>query len=523
MGWSSLAADGEVLAAKKLLEYGFQRLQGAQLLPLVLHGTVAHPEHYVFAHGPYPILWFYTALYYVFGFAGVCVVLYLLKYAALVLCFLVLDRCFSRSSAFWASVLYALAPLSILFEGDSNAPILSAIFWPIGVALIVFRFHRKERPGLGDVLLAGATTFLAGQTCYFAFTIVPSLAVINSRVTSLRPRAIRAVATDPVSLAFLAGGVLSLLVWLGQVALYEGGLSPLIHYSLTKAGASVTAVQRLYVMGLVPLRIGFFVGLALTFASLLGCLYLAKGTGLDGKKPVLGAVLYFLGFGAMVVAAPSAFVQENMYYAYLIFPGAVMAAMLFDKVGHRLRNLVLMLGALSLVLALVYTSVPLAGSPMSRYMGQVFAAHSKKTDFIFTNLKPFSPPYKASDIGGGDSTRAFADRFITFGVSEPGQLCVAKDLVDESTGFQYWRMRSLPIGPSLEAELASRGKLVKTVAVTFPDRRETLLEKLRSFVWFSVMKKGKRLDQSRGDVSSDFIDIYQIELSAENLRPGRAK
>jgi len=200
-----------------------------------------------------------------------------------------------------------------------------------------------------------------------------------------------------------------------------------------------------------------------------------------------------------------------------------MAAMLFDKVGHRLRNLVLMLGALSLVLALVYTSVPLAGSPMSRYMGQVFAAHSKKTDFIFTNLKPFSPPYKASDIGGGDSTRAFADRFITFGVSEPGQLCVAKDLVDESTGFQYWRMRSLPIGPSLEAELASRGKLVKTVAVTFPDRRETLLEELRSFVWFSVMKKGKRLDQSRGDVSSDFIDIYQIELSAENLRPGRAK
>ena len=225
MGWSSLAADGEIQAAKKMLEYGVQRLHGAQLDPVVLHGTVAHPEHYYLCHGGVVTLWSYTLLYYCFGFAGVCAVLYLLKYAALLLCFLVLDRCFSRPSAFWASALYAVAPLFILCDGASNSIILSTIFWPISLALIVFRLHRKEITSPGDLLLAGATTFLAGQSCYFALSIVPSLAVINSRVTSLRPRAIRAIATDPVSLAFLAGGVLSFLAILGQVSFYSGALT----------------------------------------------------------------------------------------------------------------------------------------------------------------------------------------------------------------------------------------------------------------------------------------------------------
>jgi hypothetical protein len=276
-------------------------------------------------------------------------------------------------------------------------------------------------------------------------------------------------------------------------------------------------------MGLVPIRISFFVGLALTFTSLLGCLYLAKDRSLDGKRPVMGAVLYFIAFGAMVLVAPKAFVQENHFYPWLIFPGAVMAAMLFERASNKLRNLILTLGVFGMVLALMYASVPLVNSPMSRYMGEVFAAHSKKTDFIFTNITPPGRPYKASDIGGGPSTQTTADRYIVFGVSEPGKLCVAKDLVDESTGFQYWRMRSLPIGPNLETELAARGKLVKTIAVTFPDRKETPLEKLRSFVWVSVMKKGKRPEQGRGGVSSDLIDIYQIELPAENLRQRTAE
>ncbi len=516
MGWSSLAADGEVIKAIKLLEYGVQRLHGAAVNPAIQYGTVAHPEHYNYCHSPYPVFWAYTAIYYCFGFAGVCAVLYLLKYAALLLCFVVLDRCFARSSAFWASVLYAVAPLYMLCDGASNTIILSTILWPISVALILFRFHRKERAGPGDLLLAGATAFLAGQACYFALSIIPSLVVINSRVASLRPRALRAVATDPINLAFVAGGVLSLLVFLGQVAVYEGGLSPLINYSLTKAGASAAGVRRLYVIGLIPLRISFFAGLALTFASLLGCLYLARDTSLAGKKPVLGAFLYFVVFGAMVLAAPSAFVQENMYYSWLIFPGAVMAALVFDKAGHRLRNLILALGGMSMVLALLYAAVPIAGSPMGRYMGKVFAAHSKKTDFIFTNLRPLSSPYKASDIGGEACTKTYADRFIVFGVSEPAQLDVAGDLVDESTGFQYWRMRSLTIGPGLEAELASRGKLVETIPVTFPDRTETLLERLRSFVYYSVMKKGKSPSHG-GGISSDLIDIYQIDLPAGNL------
>lgn len=435
----------------------------------------------------------------------------------MILCFLVLDYCFSRSSAFWASVLYAVAPLSILCDGVSNCVIRGAIFWPISVALIVFRFRRKESASLGDLLLAAATTFLAGQVSWFALSIVPSLMVINIRLTSLKPRALCAVLTSPVSLALLAGGVLSLLVFIGQVTLYAGGLRGLIEYSFAKAGATSAIGPRLYTICLVPLRIAFFVGLALTFASLLGCLHLAKDSSLAGKELVLGAVLYFVAYGAMVLAAPRAFVEENHFFSWLLFPGAVVAAMLFDKAGNQLRNLILGLGVFGLALALLYAAVPVTGSPTSRYMGKVFAAHSKKTDFIFTNIRLFTYPFKASDVGGTISAQSSADRFITFGVSDPAQLCVARDLVDEATRFQYWKLRSLPTGSALETELAASGKLVETVPVTFPAMTETLPEKLRAFVWYSVMKKAKRIEQG-SNVSSDYIDIYEIDLPAQNLR-----
>jgi hypothetical protein len=516
MGWSSLAACGEVVAVRKLLEIGFQRLHGAQILPVALYGTVAHPEHYVVARGPYPILWFYALLYYCFGFVGVSAVLYLLKYAGLVLSFLVLERCFSRAAAFWAAVLYAVAPLYVLCDGTSNAIILSTVFWPVGLALIVFRLHCKEARGPSDLLLAGATTFLAGQTCYFALSFIPALMVINSRVASPRLRAIRAVATDPVSLAFLVGGVLSLLVWLGQVALYEGGLSPMTNYALNKAGVSAGTVHRLYILGLIPLRISFFVGAGLALASLLGCVCLVKDRNLLDKPPVSGVLVYFLVFAAMVLAAPAAFVQENHFYSWLVFPGTVMAAMLFDKAGQRLRNLVLGCGGLSLILALLYAGVPLVASPVSVYLGKVFAAHSKRTDFIFTNIKPFARPYKGSDIGGEKSTQFTADRYITFGVLEPAQLCLAWDLPSEDSKFQYWRLRSLRISPALEAGLGSKGKLLKTIPLTFPPATETLPEKLRGFVWYSVMKKGKRLQQDSGSLS-DSVDVYEIELPPESL------
>jgi hypothetical protein len=55
---------------------------------------------------------------------------------------------------------------------------------------------------------------------------------------------------------------------------------------------------------------------------------------------------------------------------------------------------------------------------------------------------------------------------------------------------------------------------VKTIPVTFPDKIETPIERLRSFVYYSVMKKGKPLDRGGGGVSSELIDIYQIESPA---------
>lgn len=195
-----------------------------------------------------------------------------------------------------------------------------------------------------------------------------------------------------------------------------------------------------------------------------------------------------------------------------------MAAMLFDKAGKQLRRLLLALGVFSIVPVLMYAAVPLVNSPVSVYVGKVFAAHSKKADLIFTNIKPTSRPYKASDVGGAASTSFAADRFITFGVSDLAHLCVAGDVVGEATRFQYWKLRSLPITPALEAELAARGKLLETLHLTFPDSREALPEKLRAFVWYSVMKKGKRPPRD-SVLSSDDVDLYEITLPPEAFLP----
>lgn len=129
MGWS--ATGTEVWQAHKLLDYGVQRLHGGAMSMEAWTGTVAHPEYYLYTHHPYPIFWFCTLLYYFFGIVGVATAMYLLKYAALILGFLVLDRYFSRPAAFWASVLYAVAPGSILLDGNANSVVVAAVFGPL--------------------------------------------------------------------------------------------------------------------------------------------------------------------------------------------------------------------------------------------------------------------------------------------------------------------------------------------------------------------------------------------------------
>ncbi len=511
----SLRSGPEIWQAHKVVDdYGFMRLHGAQLDLSVITGRIAHPEHYIYSHYPYPLFWLYAGLYYLFGTAGPIVAVSLLKYLALVLTFLVLDQCFSRPAAFFASLLYAAAPILMLTDGNSNVVVVTSVVWPIALALIYFRFRRKEAASRGDLLLAGATTFLAGQGVWFALSVAPSLAVINSRLTSFRPRALRTALTNPVSVAFVVGGVLSLLVYLGQVAAYTEGLDTLVKYVIQKSGAAGASLPRIYLLGIVPLRISAFVGFGLALATLLACVYLVRNRTLVNEL-VAGSALYVAAFAAMVLLATRAFWEENHFYSWLVFPGSVLAAMLFEKIGKKLRGLILASAALGVLLALLHASVPLV-SPMTRYIGRVLAAHSKKTDFIFTNIKPPGSPYKASDVGAFQETARVADRLLFYGVFEPAQLRVAKDLVDETTGFQYWKLRSLPIPSALETELNARGKLIQSIPLAFPDLKQTLAEKLRSFLWYSLMKKAKPMDLGSRP-SSDVFDVYQLEPPAVKL------
>ena len=504
MGWS--ATGTEIWQAHKLLDYGVGRLHGAGMSMDAWTGTIAHPENYIYTHHPYPIFWFVTLLLYLFGVVGVATVMFLLKYAALLFCFLVLDRHFSRASAFWASVLYAAAPCSILLDGNANSVVVASIFWPIGVALIVFRLHSKSSLSRGDLVLAGATTFLAGQISWFAFSIAPFLALISGHFASFKTSSIRSALTNRTSLAFMIGGILSCLVFVGQVAYYEPAFLELGKYIVIKAGATSHTLPRSHLIALIPLRMTAFTGIALIFASLCGCIYLIKKPSIRNEL-LVGVALYFVAFAGMVLILPHFFYTENHMYTFLVFPATVLAAMLFDKLGTIFRNLVLLSSLVGVAMALLYAAVPPI-SPMSRFIGATFAANSSKTDLIFTNIKPPGPPYKSSDVTAFGVTKTVADRFIVFGALKPEQLSVASDLVNESTGFQYWHFRSLALPAEMQAELRDHGKLTKTVPITYPDRSATLADKLRSFYWYKVMKKGQQA--ANNEISSDVVDIYEI-------------
>ena len=300
--------------------------------------------------------------------------------------------------------------------------------------------------------------------------------------------AVKSVLKNRVALAVLAGAIASLIFFLLQVAYYEPALRDTVNYLRFKMGSSGNrTVPRSALLTLFPLRTFLFVGPALLLGAAL-----ALPIRLARSRPLaVAAWIYFLCFTFSALVLPHYFYMENMVYGSLLFPAAVLTALALQSRGRWLPwalAVAAVPGALGMQL---YVSVPTI-TPAARMVARAIADHTTPEDIVLTNLRSAQPPFKSSDVHSGKAMQIVSDREILFGFEEVEQLTNDPRLAElAGAPLIFVRCSSRPISPALAEKLQRNGALFATVKLTLPPAELTAAEKIRSFVWYRVMRKGK--------------------------------
>jgi hypothetical protein len=152
-------------------------------------------------------------------------------------------------------------------------------------------------------------------------------------------------------------------------------------------------------------------------------------------------------------------------------------------------------------------------SPTANTLGDFMREHTAETDAVLTNLKPAEPPFKASDITGGKATTVVADRFVLWGINSMQQMeAVPSWFKGASPPLLFIVARSRPLSPELITRIKEQAVLRETVVVKMPPNEESVADKVRSFVWYRVFKKGKMGEIRPGaSVKEETFDVYRFK------------
>ncbi|TAK93978.1 MAG: hypothetical protein EPO07_17425 [Verrucomicrobia bacterium] len=498
----------ETWQAKKLLEYGFWHRHGAAILsPGTDTGILPNPELFNRSHHPYPIMWVYTLLYTFAGAAGGAALAMLLRLAASVLTFCALDRHFDRFSAWCGAVLVTLAPVTLHLDSEvTNATTIAAVLWPLGAYLLSREKTESPTSPLPGRFI-GLSVFLAVQTDWFPLTIVPALIVLAVEWQRLSFRKLADPLKHPVAGRILVAAVLTSALFLLGVIYYEADFGGLHHHVRMEAGGTGGAHSRWWkVLGLVPLRSVMFVGLPLILGSVVGLFHRRQN-----RSPlVLASLVYFVCWGLSALALPQYFINETSIYAYALFPAAVLTAL---AIQHRQRFLPWVLIALCLpgmAEIYLYDSIP-ALSDTSRVIGEFIASHSVATDVVLTNLEPGRRPFKPSDTSAGRAVRVAGDRRIFFGIRTPAELDEIPQMIRQTNAPTLFVVDpACAITPELREQL-QRATLVHTATLALPVAKPSLAERIRAFVFYDIMHKGKAETASgQDDSKQETLEIYRL-------------
>jgi hypothetical protein len=428
----------------------------------------------------------------------------LLKLVACVLVFKILDRNFERFAAWFGTVLFAVAPCALILDCDADLVATGAVFWPFAIYLLMCRPLGSTGAGWAAALAA----FAAGQVSWFALTVIPGLMAFCEPWTRPLGASVKAVLKNKTAQALLLGGVASFAVFLAMVVIYDPEINQLIPFIRTRMGTTTfSTLPRFQLLTLFPVRTVIFAGVGLVVGMLAGL----RSVGRVRTPLVMAAVVYLPSFLLTALLIPHYFYTENMVYGSLLFPAAVLTALAVQEQGRILPWLLAALAIPGMIYGQLYFAVPMI-SPTARVVAKFLADHTQRTDVVLTNLKSSNPPFKTSDVFSGKAVQVVADRVIFFGFDRLEHLD-AVPIIMKSNAVPVVLMvcKSRPLDPLLLNKLQRDAKLETTATVSLPPQRLTVVEKIRAFIWYKIMRKAKPPTPSASEDAQAFeFELYRL-------------
>jgi hypothetical protein len=499
----------EVAEARKLLEYGFSERQGAIINIHFMTGMMPEPWKHNYVNHPYPILWFDTFIYWLGGPWAVLIINALLGLLTCLAVIPALQCCFSQREAGIGALLYTLAPATILFDADTNIVALGAIIWPISIYLI----GKNLRQGnLNSAALLGTAVFVAGQISWFTYTVFPMLIVAAAGLAYSRGNQFIVKPNTKLLMAVMAGGLLTLTVFVLQIWFYTYSFSETLSYVHGQASAEQGATLRRMYLAII-MRSVLSIGLALALGGLAGSFVLTRTRLINWLQ--LGSIFYPLCFVAAALALPRFFYRERTMYGYLIFPCTVLTLTALQHLRNkRVTAGTFCLAVVSLTYPALQASIPKV-SETSKKLGYYIRELSRPDEVVVTNLQEQQRPFQLWDVGSVTNTCLVADRAIRENISSRKSLeGLLKNFRSLELNVIFLYDMSKPIDESLHTFLegTSRPEFARFYIPTEP---VSTASRLRSFYW-KIAGKHQSLGEANGLSNIEEFRVFRFKLSETN-------
>jgi hypothetical protein len=472
----------EVYEIKKLLDYGFLSRAGALVNIQYLPGHLSNPEVFNYVNHPYPIMWVFALAYRILGPPGMVIIVLVTGLAGCLAVLAVLRTSFTPVSAFVGTLLYVVAPTSILFDTNTNVVALGAIIWP--AAAFIYSVVAAGRDQSRFAVYVGLIVFLCGQISWFTLSIVPALMVMTAKAdTHLQQQALR-FWKNRFWLAIIIGAALTALLFCLQIWFYSTNLTASFSYALAHAGSEGGFLfSRLKMCAFITAKGFLLVGPALVIGAVFGLICFRKAATTPGL--IRGAVA---GFACALFAALILirfYYRERTPYAYLLFPATVLTAYALDRVRSWLRPFLGGLAAVGLVYVALQISSPVT-SNAAKTLSDFLRQRTQPEDVVLSDLREQQPPFPSWDTGSREVTMLAADRLLYYGIESNSQLNEQIDAFSSQqhrSRFLFLHDSTRATSPDLRRAIEQNGQLLSRISLPLPVELKSPVLRLRSYYW----------------------------------------
>lgn len=495
----------EIWEAHKLLDYGFWARQGGIINIHYMTGLLDAPERFNYVNHPYPILWLFTLVYSLLGPWGALLMGSALGLVSTLAVYPALRIRFSPLLSLFGTLLFALAPTTILMDVNPNLIAFGAIGWPF---LILALRELEKGFTIGRGLLFAALVFALGQISWFNYTVFAALfGALCCQAFWLRPKRSPAWGKG-VALCLIFGGLATLLVFLAQVGYYTFNMDEVLSYAKGQAGAETAMGPAKMAFGIL-MRILLSVGPALLIGTTFGSVILFRLPRRHWLESI--ALLYLLVFAVSALLLPRLFFREITMYEYLVFPLTVLTLVALETIRRSVLAWSLFgLSILTLAYPMYRASIPVV-SQTTYTLAPLIRDNSDIRDILVTNLAGQKFPFAAWDVGSSGQTAMVSDRLIRWEIDNLSTLAhLPGTFKTPSMKVTYIYCDQAPVDPDLGRYLTTQTPQ-KTIHVELPPEPVSPAARLRSLYWKLVGKH--QVEESGGSKPTEVtLRFYPLTL-----------